>query len=335
MRTPVIAAALLAVLVAAAPAQAKLVYVKRPASAKPAVYLADDNGAHPDWLGIGRAPAISPDGRWVAFIGAPRTPGDAEQLIVQAVAGGSQRIATHARALDALRFSPDSRKLGVVIGGRRLRLYDLARDRVADVVRGNLRGWSFSPDSQQIAVGRATSAGFDATADLFTGPAAGGRFRRLTATRDALNPVWGPSGIVFDRQRRRNGDAPAYDLWRIDPAAGTEIRRITKLAIPRLVSGLVPLEVSRDGSRLLAAFTGQDTEVGFTVIVRTGRTRALSRDFEHGFVGFDLSANGRTILGHSGGPDPASRHDVVSMPFRRGGRERVLVRNAGYPAWSR
>jgi hypothetical protein len=161
------------------------------------------------------------------------------------------------------------------------------------------------------------------------------RLTQITTTKDALNPVWGSTGIVFDRQRRRRADAPAYNLWAIDAAGATEMRRITKLSIPPLVSGLVPLELSADGGRLLAVFSGQDTEVGFTVITRTGRTRALSRDFETGIVGFDLSADGRTILGHTGGANPANRHDVITIPFRSGGKPRVVVKNAAYPDWSR
>jgi hypothetical protein len=109
---------------------------------------------------------------------------------------------------------------------------------------------------------------------------------------------------------------------------------VTALTIPPLVSGLVPVELSADGTRLLALFTGQDMSVGFTVNPASGRTRALSRDFESGLVGFDLSADGRTILGHTGGPSMARSHDVVRMPFG-GGTPRVLVEDAGFPDWSR
>jgi hypothetical protein len=150
----------------------------------------------------------------------------------------------------------------------------------------------------------------------------------------AMNPVWGPDEVLFDRFRRRRGDAPAFNLWAVEPQAGGELRRLTALTIPRLVSGLVPLEFSSDGRRLLSVFTGQNTEVGFTVQTRTGRTRALSRDFESGIVGFDLSADGRRILAHTGGWDPSAAHDVVSVPYR-GGRPKVLVEDAAYPDWTR
>ena len=101
-----------------------------------------------------------------------------------------------------------------------------------------------------------------------------------------------------------------------------------------LVSGLVPLEISANARRMLSVFTGQNTQVGFTVATRTGRTRALSKDFERGIVGFDLSADGRRILAHTGGWDPAAPHDVVTVPYL-GGEPKVIVEDAAYPDWTR
>ena len=108
---------------------------------------------------------------------------------------------------------------------------------------------------------------------------------------------------MFDRQRSRQGGAPVYNLWAIQPD-GTGLRRVTRLKIPSMANGLVPLDLSADGGRLLAGFTGPDTLVGFTVDPQSGATRALSKDVEQALVGYDLSADGSTILGHTGGPDP-------------------------------
>ena len=58
------------------------------------------------------------------------------------------------------------------------------------------------------------------------------------------------------------------------------------------MSGLIPLELSANGKRLLAEFVGQDTSVGFAVNPETGKVRALSRDSENGFVAANLSADG-------------------------------------------
>jgi hypothetical protein len=51
-------------------------------------------------------------------------------------------------------------------------------------------------------------------------------------------------------------------------------------------------------------------------------------------VGTDLSTDGSTILGATGGYEPQTRHDVVAIPY--GGRAMtVLARNALEPDWNR
>jgi Tol biopolymer transport system component len=335
MRTTAIVAALFAVALWAAPAQARLVYVKNAGGIEPVVYTATDRGKDPRRLGIGRAPTISPNGEWVAWITVPAGGSRMDTVVVQKLDGGSQRLVMRSRSIGSLRFSPDSGKLGAVAAGKRVRVYDLAADELHTAADGEIRGYSFSPDSQGIVVGMAENSKFQAPSDLYAGPALGGKkLLRLTDFGRAMNPVWGPQEIAFDRFRRRRGDAPAFNLWALDPARGGALRRLTQLTIPRLVSGLVPLEFSADARRLLAVFTGQDTEVGFTVAVRSGRTRALSTDFESGIVGFDLSADGRRILAHTGGGDPSAAHDVISLAYG-GGKPRVLVEDAAYPDWTR
>ncbi len=335
MRTIVFLAALFAVAVWAAPAQAKLVYVKNPGGIAPVVYVATDGGKDPRRLGIGRAPTISPDGQWVAFVTVPSGGSDTETVVLQKLKAGSQRLVMRSRSIASLRFSADSGKLGAIAAGKRLRVYDVAADALHVAAEGEIRGYSFAPDSERIVVGKAVNSKFQAPSDLYTGPAlGGGKLVRITDFGRAMNPVWGPKEIVFDRFRRRRGDAPAFNLWALDLAADGALRRLTRLTIPPLVSGLVPLEFSADARRLLTVFTGQDTEVGFTVSTRTGKTRALSKDFEHGIVGFDLSRDGRRILGHTGGPDPQAAHDVISVPYG-GGEPRVLVEDAAYPDWTR
>jgi len=335
MRAALVLATVLLGAVLAAPAQARLVYVKQPASASPAVYTADDDGKAPQRLGIGRSPAVSPDARWVAYVTVPSSSEDPEELVLVPVAGGARRIVTSAKSISDLRFSPNSAQVAAIVGDRRVRIYDIASDRTIDTARGFIRGYSFSPDGAQLAFGVATGVAVGAPSDIYVVPLDRSvERRRITTTGDALNPVWGPQEVVYDRQRRRRGEPPAYNLWATSPAGDQAPRRLTSLKIPSLVSGLVPLELSADGRRLLAVFTGQDTSVGFTVNPLTGRTHALSQDFETGLVGFDLSADGRTVLAHTGGPDPAASHDVVTVPYR-GGEPTVLVEGGAFPDWSR
>jgi WD40 repeat protein len=319
-------------LVYAAPARAVLVYVKKPNAENPVVYVANDDGSKRRRVGLGRAPAISPDGTWVAWIGHDD---GLDQLMLQRAGGGATLVVLHSHRIDDVRFSPDSTMVGAVLSSRRLRVYTIAADTVTPVGSGFINGWSFSPDSKAVAWGRAQTSDPEAESDIYTAPLAPpSKQSRLTRTKDALNPLWGAQGLVFDRQRPRQGFAPVYNLWSIQ-ADGSGLRRITRLKIPQLASGLVPIDLSADGGRLLAAFTGQDTLVGFTVDPQDGATRALSTDFQKGLVGYDLSADGSTILGHTGGPEPSAPHDVVTLPYRKGGAIKVIAHSAAYPHWNR
>lgn len=316
-------------LLIAAPAQATLVYVKDPATAESHVWVAADDGSKAKRIGLGHSPKVSPDGRWVAWI----EDGTIDQIMLR-LADRSRKARVVARTIapGELHFSPDSKLLGLV-AGRRLFVYDIRAREEVKAASGVIRGFSFSPDSTAVVFGTSgTSEAVDAPSDLYSFSLTGEVRTRITRDRRSINPLWAASGIIHDRINARAGDAPSYNLFEIQPDGGS-LRRITKLRIPSLMSGLVPVELSADGKRLLAEFVGQDTGVGFRVSTETGKTKALSSDFEVGIVGFDLTADGRTVLAHTGGPDPTARHDVVTLPYG-GGKPKVLVRRAAFPDWS-
>jgi WD40 repeat protein len=185
------------------------------------------------------------------------------------------------RSIASLRFSPDSSKLGAIAGGKRVRVYDVASGRVRVAAEGEIRGYSFSPDSERIVVGRATKSRFQAPSDLFTGPALGGRrLERITDIGRAVNPVWGAREVIFDRFRRRAGDTPSFNLWAVEPVADGALRRLTALKIPPLANGLVPLELSADGRRLLAVFaarTRRSASRSRRAVAGRARSRRTSR----------------------------------------------------------
>jgi hypothetical protein len=316
-------------LLVAAPAEATLVYVKDPGQQDAHVWVARDDGTQARKIGPGHSPKVSPDGRWVAWI----QDGSPDQVMMRlADRSRKARVVGRSSAIGELRFSPDSKSLGLVLS-RRLFVYDIRAREEVKAASGVIRGFSFAPDSGAVVFGTAgRSDAVDAPSDLYYFTLAERVRRRITRDRRSLNPLWGPAGIVHDRMTARQNDVPSYNLFEIQPDGGS-LRRITSLRITSLVSGLVPLELSANGKRLLADFVGQDTEVGFRVNMENGKAKALDDDFENGFVGYNLSADGRTVLGHTGGPDPTNRHSVVTMPYG-GGEPEVLVRRAGFPDWS-
>jgi WD40 repeat protein len=329
-RTKTMLLAAACTLLVAAPAEAALVYVTKPAADDAHVWVARDDGTQARKVGPGHSPKISPDGRWVAWV----KDGSPDQVMMRlADRSRKARVVIRSSAIGDLQFSPDSKLLAFVVG-RRLFVYDIRERDEVKAASGSIRGFSFSPDSGSVAFGTAgTSDAFDAPSDLYSFSLDDEVRNRITRDRKSLNPLWGPAGILHDRMRARGGDAPSYNVFTIKPDGGS-LRRITTLRIPSLMSGLVPLDQSADGTRLLANFVGQDTQVAFRVNVETGRAKALDDDFENGLVGFDLTADGRTVLGHTGGPDPTARHDVVTVPYG-GGDPEVLVRRAAFPDWSR
>jgi hypothetical protein len=315
-------------LLVAAPAEATLVYVKDVADPNPSVWVADDDGTNPHKVGNGFSPQISDDGRWIAWV----KPGTPNQLMLRlADRSRKARVVGRSSFVGEFQFSPDSKSLGLVLS-RRLFVYDIREREEARVASGVIRGFSFSPDSASIVFGTAgrNDAG-DAPSDLYSVTLESSARFRITRDRKSLNPLWGPTGIIHDRFSAREGDAPTYNLFEIQPDGGS-LRRITRLRVPSLMSGLIPLELSGDGKRMLAEFVGQDASLAFRVNPTTGKTKALDDDFENGLVGFDLSNDGRTVLGHTGGPDPTARHNVVTVPYG-GGEPEILVRRAAYPDW--
>ena len=315
-------------LVMAAPAQATLTYVKGQSGEQPVVYAADDDGTNAHKLGKGESPAVSPDGRWVAWV----APGDTSRVMMRlADRSRKARKVVQTAVVGDLQFSPDSKSLGIV-ANTRLWVYDIHDRESVKAASGNIHGFSFSPDSKKVAFGtsgRNDAAG--ALSDLYSYDIAAKSRYRITRDRKSLNPLWTAGGIVHDRQKQRENDAPTYNLFEIQPDGGS-LRRITSLRMGPLMSGLVPVEMSGNGKRLLAELEGQDISAGFAVNPANGKVRALTRDFENGFVASDLSADGKTVLGQTGGLQPG-KHHVATMPYK-GGKRTVLVRQASQPDWS-
>lgn len=66
----------------------------------------------------------------------------------------------------------------------------------------------------------------------------------------------------------------------------------------------------------------------------TGKVRTLGKAEETGLQGLTLSRDGKTVLAATGGFDPSSRHDIVTVPYA-GGTPKVIVRNSFDADWNR
>jgi Tol biopolymer transport system component len=333
--------ALAAAALAPATAHATLVYTKNPNT--PSVWVAADDGSGARRLVFGSSPRISPDGRTVAYavVGSKRT-FRPDLMVVPADGSAPPRLLAKGwRDTYSFDWSADARTIVTVVGPelgpKRLALIDVATGAQRTVARGAFYGVSLAPAGDQVVYGRAPDdRGRTLHGDVYRVAVAGGAPTRLTTDRRSLFPLWGPTGrVVFvklvDAKRRRYG--PKNELYLMAPD-GSGVRRLTKTRVAQLLQGLTPTEWSADGTRLLAEFGGQDTGYAETVDPTTGAHRPVIKAAENGLVGTDLTTDGSTILGATGGPDPTGRHDVVAVPYG-GGPVRVLARNAVEPDWNR
>jgi len=339
----------LAVLVLAlalpAAAGATLAFVRNPSH--PVVYAAADDGSGAHRIARGEGPHVSPDGEMVAF--SVEGPGHRPELkLAPAASGPARRLMVNWRETSSLAFSPDSKTIaalrGPELGKEKLVLIDVASGAQRVVASGYFGGFSFSPDGSEIVYSLAASERFPPRSDVYRSEIEGSgkvfvrapRPVRLTHDHRSSDPLWGPAGkIVFvralDAKKRRYG--PKNELFLMTPQ-GRSVERLTHTRVPELLQGLFPTDWSANGSRLLAEFEGQDTSYAVAVNPKTGAQRPIAEAGEAGFVGTALSADGRLVLGFTGGFEPGPRHDVVAIPYL-GGKPRVLAKGAFAPAWNR
>lgn len=344
---PLVALTLLVtVLALPAAAHATLTFVRNPLH--PQVWVAGDNGKHAHKLLAGSNPRISPDGQIVALL-RQGTGRRAQPELVLAPADGSAPPSVLVKGWRnpyVFAWSPDSKSVAVVLGPelgkQRLVLIDTEDGSQLTVATGYFNGVSFDPEGGALVYGRAPSEKYPPNSDVyrFDIPPPGVVFVkapapvRLTADHRSLNPVWGPGGkVVFAKllgaKKRKYG--PKSELYLMN-TGGKQVRRLTHTSVDPLALGLTPTAWSPDGNRLLAQFGGQDLTYAVAVNPLNGYQRPLVEATEQGFVGTGFSADGKLVLGYSGGGDPGLRHDVETVPYG-GGKGKILVKNAFEPSW--
>lgn len=345
-KLPLLLSALVLAVLLAFPvaANATLAYVKNPLH--PAVYVANDDGSGARKLDSGETPHVSPDGNWVVYL--HQGTNHRQELKLAPVAGGSARtLMVDWREPFSLAWSPDSSMIlvqrGAELGKRKLVLIEVATGVQKVVAQGFFSGFSFSPQGGQFVFAKAKSERFPPRSDVYRvdliPPGAVSVMpvlpHQITSDHRSSYPLWGPSGqIVFvkalDAKKRKYG--PKNELYLMKPN-GKGVKRLTHTNVPQLLQGLFPTDWSAGGNRLLAEFEGQDTSYAVKVNPKTGAQKPVAQAGEQGFVGTALSADGKLVLGVTGGFEPGPDHDVVSVPYG-GGKPQVLAENAFEPDWS-
>lgn len=329
-------------------AHATLTFVRNPLH--PQVWVAEDTGKHAHELVAGSNPRISPDGKVVALL----HQGTGRSAQPELVLAPADRSAPPSVLVKGWRnpyvfaWSPDSKSVAVVLGpelGRqRLVLIDTEDGSQLTVASGYFNGVSFDPEGGAIVYGRAPSEKYPPKSDVyrFDIPPPGAVFVkaptpvRLTSNRRSLTPVWGPNDQVafselLGAKKRKYG--PKSEIYLMN-SAGKQVRRLTHSTVDPLAFGLTPTAFSPSGNRLLAQFGGQDITYAVAVNPTNGYQRPLIEATEQGFVGVGFSADGKYVLGKTGGFEPGQGTDVGIVAYNGPHSVQVLAHNGFEPSWS-
>jgi Tol biopolymer transport system component len=319
-----------------------IVYTRFLPNGSSEVWIARGDGTRTRRLAEGRRPAVSPDGRWVAFHGGRESRfegGFYRDLMLIATSGGRPRLL--ARAAEDPVWSPDGKRVAAAQRlsdwTRALLSIDVRDGRTATLARGAIYGWSFSPTGDEVAYARAEPRPwglFQEKVDVYIADGEGGRERRLTSDGDSAYPVWGPREIAFARIVPYRGWG-AHEIWRVRPEGGGRrlITRTPRSLLGQGITGLVPVAWSANGRALLAELTNEFGGPPYAVNPETGAVRAIG---DYGFRASHeaLSRDGRFVLVSDSGVE-LSRHTRVEIVPYAGGRSVVVARRAGEASWNR
>jgi hypothetical protein len=315
-----------------------MTFIEHSRSITPSVAIANIDGSGVRTLGPGVLAQISPDGSEVAVV--DDLPGNrGATLSLYPAGGGSARELYHSAGFISLDgWSADSTMLLAFAPAGLKNLGPLlaitaSSGASATIATGNIEGASFSQaGSNDIVYALSTSQLLTAPVNLFTSSPSGGDTREITDDGHSIEPLWGPHDIVFARFKLRGQDAaPINQLWSIN-ADGTDPKQLTHMSVGMLVSGLVPVAFSADGTHLLAAYGGQDTSASWTVDL--SRTPAVVRDLNHVFDGNfpdGISRDGKTVLLNKGFED--SPPSVETVPWG-GGKPTVVAKHGANASWN-
>jgi Tol biopolymer transport system component len=316
-----------------------------------AVTFLERSGAHPQSADIAKAnggsartlgPAVSalvaPDGSSIAVVNAPPTADATEisELLVYPAGAGTPKKRYRCVGLLTLEgWSSDSKLILASCTSAEVSLLAVAADgsSVSTIARGPaIEGASFAPNSSDdIVYALGFAPVLSAPAALYTSSATGRDKRQITSDATgtiSIDPVWGPSDIVFARQTVRNKAFPSNQLWSIN-ANGTAARQLTHMSVPGFDVGLSPVAISANGEHLLAVLSGTEGASSWTVDL-AGKT-AVPHQLRASSLPDAISRDGREVLlSTEVGSTPTSTERV---PWG-GGKPTVLAPHGVAASWN-
>jgi WD40-like Beta Propeller Repeat len=299
-----------------------LAYSKGVVAGRPTIWLAHADGtrAHP-LAADGVNPAVSPDGRWVAFNGCIGAPDLCLRLV--STAGEQPRLLARHSA-PGLRWSPQSDRI-VATRGDALAAFTL--DGRVTVLVAKLAGdWSISPSGERVVYTRPRRHTICGTELVTVG--IDGRHGRVIAQGRDHDPVWGANGIAFSRYPPNCSSGRR--IWRISPD-GLGARPITPPVPKRLLhleyDGFDPIAWGPRGV-LLGGIASEDCLEATRFEIAAGRFYRLRGCADA------LSHDGRFVLAEQGGSELPQT--ILAVPFVGRGPARLLARgDVCCPSWNR
>lgn len=310
------------------------------------IWIADVDGSNARLLVPGGAePAISPDGKSVAFIAGCDQSGECKSSSIVPTSGGKPRpISSH--LIVGISWSPDSERAIALDPGKEdgvpdstLLSIDVASGKEVTLAHGDVSGASFSPDGKQIVFAVAkkpSNSGFiDEQIDLFVTGRDGGEAKRITDDGQSGWPVWGPKSIAFAKliptpEWGRN------ELWQIQPD-GSGRRPIVAPLPKRFLGfgheGLVPIDWSKDGGALLAGWGNVEGDIPIAVDPQTGNTRQLAGNDASEPVALSRDGQLALVLEVDNEGSHPERNTVLIVPYA-GGKAHVVERGATAASWN-
>jgi Tol biopolymer transport system component len=275
------------------------------------IWRARLDGTQATQLASGDVPAVSPDGRFVAF------GRGADVLMMPAAGGAAQRVYTftaeRAGLYSAPTWAPDSKHLAFAESRGVVVLNVISR--AAHVVPADDGdAFAFSPDSRRIV--------FSVNGDLYVIPVRGGTPAQLTHDHKSDAPVWGKPGIAFVRSTH----GLSSNIWLI-AGANHRIRQLS-----HNLKGASPVAFSADGKELLAAHWPDHDGRMWAINVAGGRQRTITRWMDVAPQG--LSADGTKVLAVLGcGGNGPIYGAVETIPFA-GGKPHIVVNGPCGASWN-